>query len=148
MARKERTRAYRSWECMKARCNNPANNRYQYYGAKGISYDPRWEIYANFLADMGEAGLSDTLDRIDRTKGYSLQNCRWASYQTQSQNRGLSKANTSGVRGVSFIQKVQSWQATGKRYGVSKNLYLGKDFFLAICARKSWENRYNYGGVL
>lgn len=57
------------------------------YGAVGISYDPRWELFENFLADMGERPVGTTLDRKDGTKGYFKDNCRWATHQEQADNK-------------------------------------------------------------
>ena len=53
----------------------------------GVSYDPRWEVFENFLEDMGERPEGTTLDRIDGSKGYSKDNCRWATPKEQARNR-------------------------------------------------------------
>lgn len=55
---------------------------------KGISYPKKWENFEGFYEDMGETyreGL--TIDRINGTKGYSKENCRWANYDTQNNNK-------------------------------------------------------------
>jgi len=85
---KSNTKFYRVWLSMKTRCNNPHSNRFKYYGGKGITYDSNWEDFENFYADMHEGyseGLS--LDRIDREKGYSKDNCRWVGITTQNNNK-------------------------------------------------------------
>lgn len=33
------TPTYNSWRSMKERCDNPKNSHYEYYGARGITYD-------------------------------------------------------------------------------------------------------------
>lgn len=50
------------------------------------SIDPRWDSYENFLADMGECPPGKTLDRKDNNKGYSKDNCRWATPVEQALN--------------------------------------------------------------
>lgn len=142
MPKKERTLTYRSWEAMKARCDNPHNNRYQYYGAKGITYAPHWAQFQNFIADMGERPYGFSLERKDRSKGYSPENCCWADAETQNRNRGVPKNSSSGIKGVSWQQKSGTWYSSSKLQGRSFNLYTGRDFFEACCARKSWEAKH------
>lgn len=81
------TPTYKTWLAMKGRCagrlSNPA-----YYLAKGITVCESWMDFANFLADMGERPAGCTLDRIDATKGYGPDNCRWATKSEQMRNKG------------------------------------------------------------
>ena len=79
-------RAYNSWAHMKQRCNNPNCQDYHHYGGRGISYDPRWEHFENFLADMGERPKWWTLERIDNEADYGPDNCRWATQAEQIRN--------------------------------------------------------------
>jgi len=147
MSKEFRTRTYRSWESMKQRCDNINNNRYDTYGGRGLGYPSSWKLFAGFLEDMGEAGPFQTLERINNEKGYSKENCKWASYSEQNLNRRTPKNNTSGVKGVSWIGRNCLWQATGTLHKKSTNLYSGTDFFLACCARKSWERSLTQGVI-
>lgn len=82
-----KTKAYRHWIYMKARCYNPRASKYELYGGRGIAVCDRWRnSFANFYADMGDPPPRHTLDRIDGTKGYSPDNCRWATHKEQSRN--------------------------------------------------------------
>jgi hypothetical protein len=78
---------YQSWKAMKARCTQPRNASWQYYGDRGITFCDRWQSFENFLADMGERPEGTTLDRIDPDGKYEPDNCRWATPSTQSDNR-------------------------------------------------------------
>lgn len=90
------SRAYQSWEGMMDRCHNVKGVHYLLYGAKGITVCDEWKNPANFIRDMGDRPLGYSIDRIDNLKGYSKENCRWATKKTQSQNRKMTKYITFG----------------------------------------------------
>ena len=79
---------YTRWMGMKQRCCNPNHKDWKHYGEKGVSVCSEW--VNDFMAFVDWAkddwhGL--TLDRIDGSKGYSPDNCRWATISEQNSNR-------------------------------------------------------------
>jgi hypothetical protein len=79
---------YKTWVGMCGRCTNPGHSRFADYGGRGITVDPRWFDFSNFLADMGEKPSPElSLDRVDNDQGYSPSNCRWVTRSEQALNR-------------------------------------------------------------
>ena len=101
---------YRTWKSMKERCLYKKSRCYEYYGARGISVCERWLSFDNFLADMGIKPDGLTLDRIDNSKGYSPENCRWATMTVNIRNRRNTR--TLEIGGVS--RSVAEWAEISK----------------------------------
>lgn len=78
---------YKSWQAMRARCRYPERDTENKYVNRGISHDPAWDSFEQFLADMGERPKGTTLDRIDNDAGYSASNCKWSTHREQARNR-------------------------------------------------------------
>ena len=81
-----RTEEYRIWTGMKQRCIIPKHKHRNYQG-RGISVCERWQIFPNFLADMGRRpSPQHSLDRIDSNRNYEPGNVRWATRIQQNRN--------------------------------------------------------------
>lgn len=82
------TSEYNIWASMKARCLNPNNKDYLRYGGKGIKICNEWEnSFEQFYKDMGNRPDGYSIDRIDNTKGYYKENCKWSDRHEQQKNK-------------------------------------------------------------
>ncbi|AWC29092.1 MULTISPECIES: hypothetical protein [Bacillus cereus group] len=103
-----RTKLYGVYKGILDRCNNPENKSFKDYGGRGIKVIEEWEAdYLVFmewaLANGYKDGLS--IDRIDVNKGYSPENCRWATRDVQANN----KRNTILINYKGKTQSLKRW---------------------------------------
>lgn len=81
----EGTRLYRIWDAMKRRSTRKhAKSCYA-----GVPVCTEWSSYTVFAQWARQNGYSDalTIDRIDGSKGYEPDNCRWVTYTLNNRNR-------------------------------------------------------------
>lgn len=83
------TPEYKAWSEAKQRCHNPNNDKYEWYGARGISVCDEWRD--DFMAFYNHIGPKPSgrhqIDRIDNDKNYEPGNVRWATGKSNMMNR-------------------------------------------------------------
>ena len=142
--------SYWLYKAMVKRCNNANRLEYVYYGARGISVCDRWlgiDGFDNFVADMGNRPEGYSLDRIDNGGNYEPSNCKWSTATEQSHNQRISKANTSGYRGVCWDSRSGKWRTRIKVDKAEKYLGQYDDIKDAVTARLKGELLY-WGKVM
>jgi hypothetical protein len=86
---------YTTWYAMKERCYNKKFKNYRLWGGKGITVCDKWLDFSGFMEDMFSSynehllkygRKNTTLDRINNDRGYSKDNCRWATRIEQNSN--------------------------------------------------------------
>lgn len=91
-----RTVEYRAWTSMWSRVKGTGGEEKRpYYVDKGITVCDRWKQFEAFYADMGpRPSREHSVDRKDNSKGYSPDNCRWATPTEQMRNRDVNNLIT------------------------------------------------------
>lgn len=132
-----KTRLYRLWSGMLSRCRNDRP-----YVERGITVCDEWHDFESFRQWASEAGYPNglTIDRIDNAKGYSPDNCRFASYTVQNQNRRKPSNNTSGYIGVYKLQG--GWRARARRHKQTVHLGVFDDPVEAAQARDTFVRKH------
>jgi len=91
---KSYTRIYRIYWNMRNRCYYEKHPEFKYWGWKGITCE--WDTFEKFSKDMEHSyhehakiywERNTTIDRIDNSKSYTKDNCRWATYKVQANNK-------------------------------------------------------------
>ena len=84
------------------RCTNKNTAQYAEYCYR--TPPDSWKSFPQFLTDMGpRPSAAHTLERRDNSKGYSAENCCWATRAEQSRNSTRNRWYT--FRGVAYVLK-------------------------------------------
>lgn len=108
------TPEYRAYHNMTSRCTLKTNPAWERYGGRGITVCDRWlHSYKNFLEDMGrKPSQRHSMERKDNSKGYSPENCEWATLKQQANN----KRNTLLIR---YGRETKCFEDWCRHFGVN-----------------------------
>ena len=119
-----KTKEYRVWCGIKARCLNKNNPAYKYYGGRGIKICDEWiNAYTTFYKDMGSRPFPDAvIDRIDNNGNYEPGNCRWITQAENMRNTSRGVLNWFTVKSIRklFLQKKYSYKELSKIYNIQE----------------------------
>jgi hypothetical protein len=126
----------------KQRCYNKKCRDYPYYGGRGITICDRWlASFDNLLSDMGLRPDGMTLERVDNSKGYSKENCIWASRAAQS-------VNTRSVRKITWQGETLSVADWERRFGWKGGTLKARFNALGYTVEEAMTKPVKCGGVL
>lgn len=101
-----KTRLYRIWKGMRARCHNPKNPSFKDYGGRGIRVCDAWQKYNAFKQWAISSGYAEnlTIERIDVDGMYEPSNCKWIPRPEQGKNTRRSHYIQYGGRTMSLAE--------------------------------------------
>lgn len=92
------TRFYNIYRQIIRRCTEPNHKAFKNYGGKGVknlwqSFDEfKRDMYRSYNSHVKKFGESNTtIDRISSEGNYSKENCRWATWKIQANNKRIIK---------------------------------------------------------
>jgi len=137
------TRFYNIWANLKSRCLYKGNTEWERYGARGITVSKDWDMFLDFKRDMYASFLehvekfgerNTSIDRIDNSKGYSMENCKWATPKEQSRNTRRNRVLDMAGVSKSLVEWVESYNVPYSR--VKARLDSGWDIERALTTQK------------
>lgn len=119
------TKNYMVYRAMIARCSNPKNKAYKYYGGRGIKVGKEFlgeKGFANYLKELGKKPKGRiTVGRINNNKGYIKGNIHWETYKEQANNTRKTLI-LKGIKLNEYIKKYGTTKAAiySRRYRLKK----------------------------
>lgn len=108
-----KTRIYGIWGDMNKRCSNRNRTDWMNYGGRGITVCDEWrhDFQAFYFWAKNNGYTEDlSIDRKDNNKGYSPENCQWATKKQQNNNTRASRKITA----FGETKNLQQWADESK----------------------------------
>ena len=134
-----KTKLYRKYRSMLNRCYSPKSHEYERYGKRGITVCEEWKNSYEAFRDWAYNNGYDpninggywSIDRIDNSKGYSPDNCRFTTAKEQMKNRDITtlydycgeKYTASEFADIHNIQKTFVYNRAKKGQTLERILY-------------------------
>lgn len=116
------TPIYKVYRAMKNRCYAIKDQRYNSYGARGITVCDTWKkdfvcFYNWAIANGYKSGL--TIDRKDNDGNYEPSNCRWITRTLNNQNKRSNKLTMIRANHIRILSRYRPAQSIARLYGVT-----------------------------
>jgi len=129
-----KTSEYSVWRSMLNRCYNTKADCYSYYGGRGITVCDRWrKSFILFREDMGRRpSLRHSIERRKNDRGYSPDNCYWATTIQQNRNKRTVKRYAYAGREMTLPEWLQELRPTWAYSKAWQRLRRGLSFTQAL----------------
>jgi hypothetical protein len=136
------TKIHNVWRGIRNRCDgNSSDECNKKYYLKGVRYCESWYYFKNFYNDMYPTYKKGyQIDRIDNSKGYSKDNCRWVTPKQNNNNK------SSNVR-FDFDGMNKTLSEWYDYFGVPYSLFRQRYYRMKKLGGFSFDymvNKYNY----
>lgn len=138
------TNLYKVWRGMLERCYNKNSIAYKWYGLKGITVCEEWQKSKNFLDWALKNGYKKglTIDRIDTSKGYSPDNCRWVTMKEQTRNTSRNIFIETGKGKMCLKDFCEKYNIKYEKVIYYKKAYnVSYEDAIFVIKNKEWNNR-------
>lgn len=127
------TRIYKIWLGLQQRTGNVKNPNFADYGGRGIDVCAEWKedfmAFYNWAMDNGyQENLS--LDRKDNDKGYTPDNCRWATQKEQCNNQRTN-------RYITYLNETKTMKQWSEETGIPYSLLAARIDKLGWCIERA-----------